>query len=62
MPRTEKKRHKWSKSKLIYVLQEGCVFPGVLEEWGNMEAEDSLLAPRENDNVLCKSEEEIFRS
>jgi len=60
--RTENKRHKWSKSKVIYALQEGCVFLGVLEEWGSMETEDSLLAPWENYNVLCKSKEEKFRS
>lgn len=47
---------------MIYALQEGCLFSGVLEEWGNVETEDSLLVPRENDNVLCKSKEEKFRS
>lgn len=29
--------------KVIYALQEGCVFSGVLEEWGNVDTEDNLL-------------------
>lgn len=49
MVRTEKNRHKKSKSKVIYTQQAGCVSSGVLEEWGSMETPDSSFAPWEND-------------